>query len=115
MREKKKIGRQICVMEATQFIITSPPNYTSATPDPFADRRQPFEDPALRSLDNLSESQPSDLFTLEHLTKLAVDSGLSDVVRWKPKMVSLSGRAGRRALQKITCCRPLYCIVLNAY
>lgn len=79
-------------MEATQFIITSPPNYTSATPDPFADRRQPFEDPALRSLDNLSESQPSDLFTLEHLTKLAVDSGLSDVVRWKPKMVSLSGK-----------------------
>lgn len=76
-------------MEATHFIITSPANHTDPTDDPFVDRRQPSEDPDLRSLDNLSESQPSDLFTLEKLTNLAEDTGLTNVVRWKPRMVSL--------------------------
>jgi large subunit ribosomal protein L15 len=77
-------------MEAMESIITSPANYDSMVADPYADKRQPFEDPALRSVDNLSESQPSDIFTLEKMTKLAIDTGLSEVVRWKPRMVSLS-------------------------
>ncbi|KAI8630369.1 RNase III domain-containing protein [Xylariaceae sp. FL1651] len=80
------LGRQICIMEAVQSIITSPAKYDAMTADPYADRRQPFEDPALRSLDNLSESQPNDIFTLEKMTKLALETGLSEVVRWKPRM-----------------------------
>ncbi|KAI0552165.1 RNase III domain-containing protein [Xylaria curta] len=80
------LGRQICVLEATESIITSPPKHGNVVADPYADKRQPVEDPALRSLDNLSENQPSDLFTLEKLTKLAIDTGLSEVVRWKPRM-----------------------------
>ncbi len=77
-------------MEATQSIINSPEHFIEVPEDPFADMRQPFEDPALRSLDNLSETQPYNLFTMDKLTKVATDTGLTDVVRWKPRMVRLS-------------------------
>ncbi|KAI0456842.1 RNase III domain-containing protein [Xylaria acuta] len=80
------LGRQICVLEATESIITSPRKYDNIVADPYADKRQPFEDPALRSVDNLSGNQPNDIFTLEKLGKLAIDTGLSEVVRWKPRM-----------------------------
>ncbi|KAK5631110.1 hypothetical protein RRF57_006825 [Xylaria bambusicola] len=74
-------------MEAMESIVTSPSKSGSIIADPYAEQRQPFEDPALRSLDNLSENQPNDIFTPEKLTKLAIDTGLSEVVRWKPRMV----------------------------
>ncbi|RYP04119.1 hypothetical protein DL764_004666 [Monosporascus ibericus] len=80
------LGRQICAMEATQSILTSPSNYAELMEDPFADRRTPYEDPLLRSLDNLSENQPTDLFAHDKLAKVALDSGLVEVVRWKPRM-----------------------------
>ncbi|KAI4862074.1 ribonuclease-III-like-domain-containing protein [Hypoxylon rubiginosum] len=80
------LGRQICALECTQSIITSAPNYTEPENDPFADRRQPFEDTALLGVDNLSTRQPNDVFSLEKLAKLALDTGLTEVVRWKPRM-----------------------------
>ncbi|KAI0834698.1 ribonuclease-III-like-domain-containing protein [Hypoxylon sp. FL0890] len=80
------LGRQICVLECTQFIITSPPTYKGPENDPFADRRQPFEDPDLRGVNNLSEKQPNDIFNLEKLAQFALDTGLAEVVRWKPRM-----------------------------
>ncbi|KAI3321830.1 RNase III domain-containing protein [Xylariaceae sp. AK1471] len=80
------LGRQICTMQVMQSIITSPAKYDNMIADPYADKRQPFEDPALRSLDNLSETQPNDILTMENMTKLAIDTGLSEVVRWKPRM-----------------------------
>ncbi|KAJ8106318.1 hypothetical protein ONZ43_g7107 [Nemania bipapillata] len=85
------LGRQICVLEAMESIVTSVSQTSAPKPDDvdadlFAERRQPFEDSALRSLDNLSKTQPSDIFTVEKLTKLALDTGLSEVIRWKPRM-----------------------------
>ncbi|KAI1305634.1 RNase III domain-containing protein [Xylaria venustula] len=80
------LGRQICNKEAMESIITSPPKYENMPADPYAEKRQPFEDPGLRGLDNLSDNQPNDIFTPEKLTKLAMDTGLVDVVRWKPRM-----------------------------
>ncbi|KAI0848598.1 RNase III domain-containing protein [Daldinia vernicosa] len=80
------LGRQICVFECTQSIINSPSSYKGTEDDPFADRREPFEDPALRGIDNLFETQPSDVFDLKKLAKLAIDTGLTEVVRWKPRM-----------------------------
>ncbi|KAI0437954.1 RNase III domain-containing protein [Xylaria telfairii] len=80
------LGRQICVLEATESIITSPPKYEKMVADEYADMRQPFEDPALRSLDNLSRKQPNDIFTTDNMAKLAIDTGVSEVVRWKPRM-----------------------------
>ncbi|KAI8947261.1 RNase III domain-containing protein [Xylaria longipes] len=80
------LGRQICVLEAMETIISTPPKYDDIAADPYADRRQPYDDPALRSVDNLAETQPSDIFTLDKLAKLAIDTGLPEVVRWKPRM-----------------------------
>ncbi|KAI0490460.1 RNase III domain-containing protein [Xylaria cf. heliscus] len=80
------LGRQICVQEAMQLIITSVPIYDEIVPDTYADKRQPYDDPALRSLDNLSGRQPNDIFAMAKMARLAVDTGLSDVVRWKPRM-----------------------------
>lgn len=80
------LGRQICILESTQSIITSPPSYQEPENDPFADRRKPFEDPALRSIDNLSNTQPSEIFSMDKLAKFALDTGLTSVVRWKPRM-----------------------------
>ncbi|KAI0100785.1 RNase III domain-containing protein [Nemania sp. FL0031] len=80
------LGRQICTLEATESIITSIPKLDGIPEDPYAEKRQPFEDKALRSLDNLSTNQPSEVFTMDKLTQLAVDTGLSEVVRWKPRM-----------------------------
>ncbi|KAI0907477.1 RNase III domain-containing protein [Ustulina deusta] len=80
------LGRQICIMEAMESIITAPPEYDKIVADPYAEKRQPFEGPGLRSIENLSQHQPSDLFTPEKMGKLAIDTGLSEVVRWKPRM-----------------------------
>lgn len=80
-------GRQICILEATDTIISAPPNYETLVADPFAEKRQPY-DAGVRNFDNLSLTQPMNVFSLEKLSKLAVDTGLSNVVRWKPRMVS---------------------------
>ncbi|KAI1125994.1 RNase III domain-containing protein [Nemania abortiva] len=80
------LGRQICTLEAMESIITSVPKLDGMAADEYAEMRQPFEDPALRSLDNLSQSQPNDIFTMEKLTKLAIDTGLTEIVRWKPRL-----------------------------
>ncbi|KAI1801050.1 RNase III domain-containing protein [Daldinia bambusicola] len=80
------LGRQICVFECTQTIINGPSSYKGPENDPFADRREPFDDPALRGIDNLFEIQPSDVFDHKKLARLAIDTGLTGVVRWKPRM-----------------------------
>ncbi|KAI2643210.1 RNase III domain-containing protein [Xylaria nigripes] len=80
------LGRQICIMEAMQSIINSPPHYDSIPLDPYADKRQPFENSALRSLDNLYGRQPLDIFKIEKVAKLALATGLAEVVRWRPRM-----------------------------
>ncbi|KAH9904995.1 ribonuclease-III-like-domain-containing protein [Xylariomycetidae sp. FL2044] len=80
------LGRQICILETTQSIVTSTPNPQELPIDPYADRREPFEDPALRGIDNLSETQPYEVFTLDKLARLAMETGLTEVVRWKPRM-----------------------------
>ncbi|KAL7625271.1 hypothetical protein AAE478_004487 [Parahypoxylon ruwenzoriense] len=73
------LGRQICVLECTQSIITSKPIPEELGHDPFAGRRKPFKDHALRSIENLSHSQPNDIFSLEKLSRIAFDTGLVDV------------------------------------
>ncbi|KAI1266444.1 RNase III domain-containing protein [Xylariaceae sp. FL1019] len=78
------LGRQICIQEAVQYIINSPkaelPN------DHFSDLREPVQDPALRNVDNLAKIQPSDIWSLPQMAKVALDTGLSAVIRWKPRL-----------------------------
>jgi large subunit ribosomal protein L15 len=47
----------------------------------------PFEHPALANVDKLSLRQPQDIIRKEKLAKLAVDIGLPEVIRWKPRLV----------------------------
>ncbi|KAJ9139387.1 Ribonuclease 3 [Pleurostoma richardsiae] len=77
-------GRQIIILEAMRSIVTSPTNSASKTADPF--NRKPFEHPALASVDNLAQKQPQDMVAKERLARLAVDFGLHEVTRWKPRV-----------------------------
>lgn len=77
-------GRQIIALEATRSILTTNILRGSLTPDPH--NRVPFEHPALANVDKLSLRQPQDIIRKEKLAKLAVDIGLPEVIRWKPRL-----------------------------
>jgi large subunit ribosomal protein L15 len=53
--------------------------------DPFG--REPFQHPALANIDKLNIRQPQDIAQKEKLAKLAIDIGLPEVIRWKPRLV----------------------------
>ncbi|KAL2262649.1 hypothetical protein VTK26DRAFT_574 [Humicola hyalothermophila] len=78
-------GRLIVALEATRSIMVRPaPAQATPDPDPFG--REPFRHPALANLDKLNVTQPQDLVSKEKLAKLAIDVGLLEVIRWKPRM-----------------------------
>ena len=58
------------------------------------DLREPFQHPALSNVDKLMTRQPMNIVTKEKLAKLAIDVGLAEVTRWKPKMVGAQIRGG---------------------
>ncbi|KAL2265932.1 hypothetical protein VTJ83DRAFT_5284 [Remersonia thermophila] len=78
-------GRLILSLETTRHIMISPaPARDPPSPDEFG--REPFQHPALVNIDKLQTRQPQDIVSKEKLTKLAIEVGLPEVVRWKPKM-----------------------------
>ncbi|KAK7959307.1 mitochondrial 54S ribosomal protein mL57 [Apiospora aurea] len=107
------LGKQIATMEAMQGILSS--QYSkpaAATPAPsvhptegvigevvegmanegkgipediYGDRREPFQHAALERTDELSSLQANDVLSLKKLQKLAVETGIAGVVRWKPR------------------------------
>ncbi|KAI5461732.1 ribonuclease-III-like-domain-containing protein [Mariannaea sp. PMI_226] len=79
------LGRMALIMETTKHIVTKEPMEGSRTTDEFD--RQPFEHPQLASIDNLSVEGPRDIVGKDKLYELAIDVGLIDVVRWKPRLV----------------------------
>ncbi|KAH6892989.1 ribonuclease-III-like-domain-containing protein [Thelonectria olida] len=79
------LGRMALIMETTKHIVTKDPIPGSRIADEFD--RQPFEHPQLASLDNLTMEGPRDITGKDKLYELAVDVGLIDVVRWKPRLV----------------------------
>jgi hypothetical protein len=54
-------------------------------PDEFD--REPFRHHALANVDKLNIRQPQHVASKENLRKLAMDVGLLEVIRWKPRMV----------------------------
>jgi large subunit ribosomal protein L15 len=100
------LGRQIAVVESMQSILTTPTDVLKSTQgavevqeDAFVGRREPFADKALEAADRLSIMQPEKVFDPKKLHKLAVDTGLSEVVRWKPRLVSRMLDLPRRMLK----------------
>ncbi|KAK3984430.1 ribonuclease-III-like-domain-containing protein [Cladorrhinum sp. PSN332] len=76
-------GRTILSLETTRSILVSP---APAEMFPLEDTREPFEHPALANVDKLITKQPMTVVTKEKLAKLAIDVGLAEVTRWKPRM-----------------------------
>jgi large subunit ribosomal protein L15 len=76
----------IVSLETTRHIAVSPaPARDAPIKDPFG--REPFQHSALANIDKLNSRQPIDVVSKEKLAKLAIDVGLPEVVRWKPRMV----------------------------
>lgn len=60
--------------------------------------REPFQHPVLTDVDKLSYRQPGQIVQIEKLARLGLDVGLGEVMRWKPRMVSiLADLSGNRA------------------
>lgn len=79
------------VLETMRSVVSSPidPSAPAASlADPYD--RQPFSHPALANIDKLAAKQPQDIISKERLAKLGLDTGLHEVTRWKPRVVSLS-------------------------
>lgn len=73
------------MMEASKMIISQPPATTDDRP---LNARKPFKHEQLTPVDNLSLQNPRDFLDKEKMYKLAEATGLLDVLRWKPRMVS---------------------------
>ncbi|KAK4139543.1 ribonuclease-III-like-domain-containing protein [Dichotomopilus funicola] len=78
-------GRLIISFEATRHIMVSP-NAAQETPSPDPFGRVPFQHPSLENVDKLVSKQPRTTVSKDKLSKLAMDIGLPEVIRWKPKM-----------------------------
>jgi large subunit ribosomal protein L15 len=84
------LGRQIAVNEAMQSILSDsagPLVDTKAEMDPFEGRREPFQNAMLERADGLALQMPSSIFDPERMRKLAIETRISEVVRWKPRKV----------------------------
>lgn len=101
------LGKQIAVMEAMQDILYETASVSEGTKevqkDVFEGRRQPFEHQALEAVDRLSTLHPEDVFDLKKLGRLAVETGISEVVRWKPRKVSCVPAARIRTRDQKPC------------
>ncbi|KAK4096708.1 hypothetical protein N658DRAFT_501276 [Parathielavia hyrcaniae] len=77
-------GRLIVSLETTRHIIVAPTPARDPPRDPFG--REPFQHSALANIDKLNAKQPVNVVSKEKLAKLAVDVGMPEVIRWKPRM-----------------------------
>lgn len=75
-------------MEATKEIVSKAPLKGSRQTDSLG-REKPFEHEQLASVDNLNVESPKDVVGKEKLFEFASSMGLLDVVRWKPRLVSV--------------------------
>lgn len=79
-------GRQIVALETTRSLLAAPVGVETQSPDPYG--RTPFEHAALANVDKLTVRQPRDIVTPDRIGRFCADVGLSEVMRWKPRMVS---------------------------
>ncbi|KAM5444792.1 hypothetical protein MferCBS31731_000247 [Microsporum ferrugineum] len=77
-------GKQIILLQASLALVQNPAAYApSAKADPFG--RQPYESPALRGLEVLSQDTRSRLTGRREMAALARHYGINDVMRWVPR------------------------------
>lgn len=73
------------MMEATKLIVGQKPQISEEKAP--AGSRKPFSHPQLLPIDNLTTQNPRDFLDVEKLFDLASETGLVDVMRWKPRLV----------------------------
>ncbi len=88
LTESTYAGRQILAVEAMRSIMLGPTPTESPTPDPHG--REPFQHPALANVDKLSLRPPQEVFSVEKISKLASHLGTFQIMRWHPRVRSLS-------------------------
>ncbi|KAI4591712.1 hypothetical protein LQW54_002293 [Pestalotiopsis sp. IQ-011] len=82
------LGRQIAVTEAMQSILSENAGSLgekTLEKDAFEGYREPFQNAMLDRADRLSSQVPDQVFNLEKMRRLAVETRISTVVRWKPR------------------------------
>lgn len=79
-------GRRIINLQMTLALLHSPLTTKAESSPDSLDDRVPFTHPALEGLTNLSEVQLSEVLTKSRLARLATQMGISDVIRWKPRL-----------------------------
>lgn len=53
-------------------------------------KRDHFQSPALANVDKLSVNRPQNFMSLQELAKVGQKTGLDEVMRWKPRNVSIT-------------------------
>jgi large subunit ribosomal protein L15 len=64
--------------------------------------RVPFQHPQLSGLSNLSEATKAEVLSKQRMAQLAGKYGITGVLRWKPKKVSVYPRADKQ--YSLFCC-----------
>jgi large subunit ribosomal protein L15 len=80
------LGRLTLVMETTKDIVSKAPMEGARSPDELGYEREPFANEQLLQVDNLNAKTPSDVVAKEKLYSLAMQVGMLDVLRWKPRL-----------------------------
>lgn len=75
------------VLETMNGIMTQPKEVEPFFQDPW--HREHFRSPALANVDKLSKQRPQDYISLEGLARVGIKTQLDQVMRWKPRNVSL--------------------------
>lgn len=99
------LGRQIAAVEGMQHIIASPKIRYKSPGDGYT--REPFVHPALNPANNLCKTRPDDVFDMNAMKKLAMDTGIMGVVRWRPRNTDKLKASGLEPIMTAT----IYAIV----
>ncbi|KAF3479763.1 RNase III domain-containing protein [Arthroderma uncinatum] len=82
-------GKQVIMLQASLALIQNPTVYAQPL-KPDSHGRQPYESPALRGLEVLSQTTRSQLTRRKEMSALARHYGISDVLRWLPRKENLT-------------------------
>jgi large subunit ribosomal protein L15 len=82
------VGKRIVDLQTSMALVASPESpFKEQNPDGYG--RVPFQHPQLSGLSNLSEATKAEVLSKQRMAQLAGKYGITGVLRWKPKKVSI--------------------------
>ncbi|KAK3066442.1 hypothetical protein LTS18_001719 [Coniosporium uncinatum] len=80
------LGKRIVDLQTSIALLAAPRSVAPASQSQIDSYgRQPFQHPALQTLDNLSDQAKAEAVNKQRLARLADRYGMDKVIRWKPK------------------------------